>query len=45
MLEFEPQKEQLGWLSSTIRNKEPLKCIWVSRAGHVGTHIGCRSQQ
>lgn len=35
MLEFEPEEEQLSWLRSTSRNKEPLKCIWVSRAGHT----------
>lgn len=33
MLKFEPEEEQLSWLCSTRRNREPLKCIWVSKAG------------
>lgn len=33
MLKFEPEEEQLSWLYSIRRNREPLKCIWVSKAG------------
>lgn len=45
MLKFEPEEEQLSWLCSTRRNREPLKCIWVSKAGRVGAHRDSRSQQ
>lgn len=45
MLKLEPEEEQLSWLCSTSRNKKPLKCIWVSRAGCAGAHRGSGSHQ